>query len=466
MKLRFFGATRSVSGSCHVVETLSRRWLLDCGLFQGLSPDMYERNALLPVPASSIDAVFLSHAHVDHSGNLPRLVSQGFTGPIYATPATIDLCSILLADSAYVLRSQTTMLNQKRERRGLAPLPQLYGEDDVAQTLRQMRPVTWNEPFAPCAEIEVVFQPAGHILGASIITLRERGDLPVTLAFSGDLGRRGDWLLAAPAVPSGAQHVILESTYGDRNHRPYAYARSELCKSISSTVQAGGRIVIPAFSVGRTQRMLYELRALMASGDVPDIPVFVDSPLSVKASEHFIRHAGTCALAVPVVGTPAWMNCTYITDGAESRALLDKPEPYIVITAAGMCEAGRVLRHLARNLPDPASRVLFVGFCAADTLGRMLQDGQKQVRIAGETVHVRAAIDYFDTFSSHADQSGLRQWLAEQPGVRSAFLVHGEQEQSFSLAEQIENAGSVEVVVPFSGEEFILAPDTIEECAG
>ena len=466
MKIRFFGATRSVSGSLHVIEAGARRFLLDCGLFQGRGQDMYDRNAHLPVPAASVAAVFLSHAHVDHCGNLPRLVAQGFRGPIYATRATIDLCSILLADSAYVLRTQIAQLNQRRERQTLAPLPELYGEDDVAQALRQMTLVQWDQPVQVAEEVSVSFHPAGHIVGASVIAVRELGNGgPCTLVFSGDLGRENDWLFPNPVVPGGAQHLVVESTYGDRCHRPYAYARSEFCREIAATIRTGGRVVIPAFAVGRSQRLLYELHELMRTNELPRIPVYLDSPLSIKASEHFAAHADELGLLPDSAGALDWLQCRYVVSGEESRALLERREPYIVITAAGMCEAGRVLRHLKRNLPDPASRVLFVGFCAADTLGRHLVDGHKQVRIAGETVPVRAGIDWFDTFSSHADQAGLLAWVRAQSEARSVFIVHGEEPQAFALAEQLENDGAREVVVPFANEEFTLTPDAVRCCA-
>ncbi len=453
MKLFFSGATRSVSGSLHILHARGQAWLLDCGLFQGRRQDMYDCNASLPIAPGEISGVFLSHAHVDHSGRLPRLVQQGFRGPIFATPATIDLCQLLLADSAYVLKSQTAALNLRRLRRELPILPDLYSEDDVARTLKQMVPVQWHSPFSPADGLDVEFLPAGHILGASIITVR---DGSCSLAFSGDLGRTDDWLLPNPCFPPHIDYVVLESTYGDRQHRPYAYARSKLCANIVATIDAGSIVVIPAFSVGRSQRILFELRSLMAQGALPDVPVYLDSPLSIKASENFLAYVNTLREDPRCILGDSFLACQPVVSPLESKELVQAPGPYIVITASGMCEAGRVLYHLERNLPDPCARIMFVGFCAEDTLGRQLIDGAGNVKINGKSITVRAAIDYFDTFSSHADQDDLAAWVRTQPEAHAVFLVHGEEDQSFALAERLENEGKHEIIVPFAGEQFEL----------
>jgi len=460
VNVSFEGAARSVSGSLHVIETASGRWLLDCGLFQGRREDMCLRNANVPPEPADIRGVFLSHAHVDHSGRLPRLVSQGFRGPIFATAATIDLCRILLADSAYVLRTQTAALNAKRQQRGLPLLPELYDEKDVQQTISQMMPIEWDKPFEPDYTLEVTFLPAGHILGASIIVLRECGkEGGCTLAFSGDLGRSNDWILPDPAVPCNADFVILESTYGDREHRPYAYARFELARNLRSTLAVGGIVVVPAFSVGRTQRVVYELRSLMAEGLVPDTPLYIDSPLSIEASERFKNHPHALGATAEAARDFSWLRFIPSLGSEESRALRIQPGPFIVITAAGMCEAGRVLHHLKRNLPDPHARILFVGFCAGDTLGRLLLDGEKAVRINGETISVKAAIDQCDTFSAHADRKELGAWIRSQPNARAVFLIHGEESPAFALAEHLEHhelEHAKEIVVPFPSESFEL----------
>jgi metallo-beta-lactamase family protein len=411
---------------------------------------MYDCNAGLPVPAADVSGVFLSHAHVDHSGRLPRLVKQGFRGPIYATKATIELCHLLLADSAYVLKSQTRSLNQRRTLRGLPDLPELYDGRDVEQTLRQMVPVTWNTPFSPEPGITVEFLPTGHILGAASIVFR---DSDCSVAYSGDLGRHDDWLLKNPTIPANTDYVILESTYGDRRHRPYSYAQSELKQNLIDTIAAGGIIVIPAFSVGRSQRIIYELRALIAGG-LPDVPIYLDSPLSIKASAHFIDTVDELREDPRELLGDNFLDCYTVATPEESRALLQKPGPYIVITASGMCEAGRVLYHLEHVLPDSSSRIMFVGFCAENTLGRQLIDGSNMVKISGRAISVRAAIDYFDTFSAHADQDGLVAWVRAQPDVKGIFLVHGEEDQTFALAERLENECSCEIAVPFTGEAF------------
>jgi len=412
---------------------------------------MYDCNAGLPIPPSDINGVFLSHAHVDHSGRLPRLVQRGFRGPIFATNATIELCRLLLADSAYVLKSQTNSLNQKRQRRGLPNLPELYSGVDVEQTLRQMVPVQWNTPFSPTNGISVEFLPAGHILGAASIVIR---DDECSIAYSGDLGRHDDWLLKNPTIPTGIDYLILESTYGDRQHRPYSYAQSQLSRNLAETIAAGGIVVIPAFSVGRSQRIIYELRALIAGGHFPDVPIYLDSPLSIKASSHFIDNVNELREDPRELLGDDFLDCNAVASPEESRALLQKPGPYIVITASGMCEAGRVLYHLEHSLPNPRSRIMFVGFCAEDTLGRQLIDGSNMVKINGRNISVRAAIDFFNTFSAHADQDGLAEWACAQKDVKGIFLVHGEENQAFSLAERLENDSSCEIVVPFTGEAF------------
>jgi metallo-beta-lactamase family protein len=422
---------------------------------------MYDCNAGLPLPPSDINGVFLTHAHVDHCGRLPRLVQRGFRGPVFATKATIELCRLLLADSAYVLKSQTSSLNQRRLRRGLPELPELYSDDDVEQTLRQMVPVQWFTPFTPAAGITVEFLPAGHILGAASIVIR---DNECSVAYSGDLGRHDDWLLQNPALPTGTDYVILESTYGDRQHRPYSYAQSQLSSNLAATVAAGGVVVIPAFSVGRSQRIIYELRALMAGGQIPDVPIYLDSPLSIKASAHFMDNADELREDPRELLGDDFLDCHTVATPEESRMLLRKPGPYIVITASGMCEAGRVLYHLERSLPDPRSRIMFVGFCAEDTLGRQLIDGSDMVKINGRAVSVRATIDYFDTFSAHADQDGLTAWACAQKDVKGIFLVHGEEDQAFALAERLENEGSWEIAIPFSGEAFDVT-STVMRCA-
>jgi metallo-beta-lactamase family protein len=455
----FHGATRSVSGSLHLLEVQGRRWLLDCGLFQGRRQDMYDCNAgVVPEPAR-LTGVILSHAHVDHSGRLPRLVKLGYRGPIYASPATIDLCALLLDDSAYVLRTQTRILNLRRAQRNLPPLPDLYGEEDVAQTLQQMAPVAWGAPVTLAPGLSVEFLPAGHILGASIIVVREESvNGRCTLVFSGDIGRAGDWILPDPAVVAEAQHVIVESTYGDKTHRPYPYARAEFARNIGATLRGGGIVVIPAFSVGRTQRVIYELHAMMTAGELPATPVYVDSPLSVEACTRFVNHADALRPLPEGTHTFTWLDAHNVVSSEESRQLRTQPGPFIVITASGMCEAGRVLHHLSRSLPDAASRVVFVGFCAEGTLGRWLRDGHDSARINGDVIPVRAAIDQFDSFSSHADQPGLLDWVCAHSAARSVFLVHGEEPQTFALAEQLERRIGAEVIVPFAGEGFALTP--------
>ncbi|RLD08337.1 MAG: MBL fold metallo-hydrolase, partial [Chlamydiae bacterium] len=416
------------------------------------------RNAQLPVAAKNVAGVFLTHAHVDHSGRLPRLVKQGFRGTIYATQATIDLCRLLLFDSAFVLHSQTASLNKKRERRGLPPLPDLYSKTDVEQTLRQMIPVKWNETIRPAGNLEVTFLCAGHILGASSIFLKENVNGKTTgISFSGDLGRTNEWVMPNSVCPGNSDIIVVESTYGDREHRPYYYAKSALRDNLNFTIKSGGRIIIPAFSVGRTQRMLYEFNSFFEEGTVERVPIFLDSPLSIKASELFLEYSGKKSSEIIGVIQSSKLKCCNVVSAEESKRLVKREGPHIVITASGMCEAGRVLYHLKENLPNPFSRVVFCGFCAENTLGRLLIDKQKSVKILGDYISVNAEIDYFDTFSAHADRNQITEWIDNQNFASTVFVVHGEEKQSFSLAEKLECECKKEIIVPFQGEKFVLS---------
>lgn len=466
MILHFSGAARTVSGSLHVLECSGKTFLLDCGLFQGRREDMYFCNAHIPVKPESICGVLLSHAHIDHSGRLPRLVHLGYRGPIYATSETIELCSLLLYDCAYIVQTQTAQLNHKRMQRGLKPLRALFTDDDVAQTLRQMVPVEWEEKKEIAENVCAEFLPAGHILGASQIRIQlQKDDETVGLVYSGDLGRSAEWILPSPSPLSDVHHVIMESTYGDREHRPYEYAKSAFRDALKDTIEAGGVVILPAFSVGRTQRMMYETGALMTTGEIPRVPVYLDSPLSVRASEVFFGAERVReALADDPHGT-VWPLCTPVESARESRRLIGSEGPYIVITASGMCEAGRILHHLKRRLPDPASRVIFVGFCAEGTLGRQLIEGQKSVRIRGETIRVAAKIDVFNTFSAHADREELQRWIGNSKQLHSIFIVHGEERKSFAVADMCARETGAEVIVPFPGESFRLTAEGIDNAA-
>ena len=458
MNIIFSGGARTVSGSLHVIHADDRCWFVDCGLFQGGRRDMYTRNAQLPIQAENVAGVFLTHAHVDHSGRLPRLVKQGFNGPIYAAQATIDLCRLLLFDSAFVLHSQTASLNKKRERRGLLPLPDLYSESDVEQTLRQMVPVKWNQTITPSAKLEVMFFCAGHILGASSIILRENNKVaPTTIAFSGDLGRKNEWVMPNPVAPENTDIIVVESTYGDREHRPYSYAKSELCNNLNSTINAGGRIIVPAFSVGRTQRMLYELNSFIEEGAIPKVPVYLDSPLSIKASELFLEYSNKESAEISGRIDSNKLNCYNVVSAEDSRNLVTKKGPHIVITASGMCEAGRVLHHLRNNIEKPSTMILTVGFQAQNTLARRLAERRSPVRIFGEEFDLKAEVHVFDAFSAHADRDELLGWVRrlDRP-PRQCFVVHGEEGQSLAFASALEGEGLANVVVPELGLEYRL----------
>lgn len=467
MRICFSGAARTVSGSLHILECNQRTFLLDCGMYHGWHEDMYAFNAHMPVSAETVHGVFLSHAHGDHCGRIPRLIRCGYRGPIYATAETIELCALLLYDCAYVMRVQTAQINQKRVAAGRAPVPSLYTEDDVAQALRQMVPVAWDTPYQVASGIDVIFRPAGHILGASYILIRyTTSRATMTVAYSGDIGRHTEWVLPDPAPLMEADHVIVESTYGGSTHRPYAYARSAFRDALSTSLNAGGVVIIPAFSVGRTQRLLHEIYLLKQAHEIPQVPVYLDSPLSVRASDVFCRVVRDTMANVDESVLQGVTAAIPVQTARASRALIHAKKPYIVLTASGMCEAGRVLHHLRHRLPEATSRVIFVGFCAPGTLGRALIEGQKTVRIHRTTVPVAAQIDVFDTFSAHADSDELSAWLAPVAHTaRSIFIVHGEERRSFALADRCMRETRAEVIVPFPGETFSLTAKGIDFAA-
>ena len=467
MEVQFWGAAREVPGSMHLLRVGGHRVLLDCGLYQGRRKHAFERNRDFPFEPSSIDAVILSHAHIDHSGNLPTLVRAGFQGKIYATPATRDLCRHMLVDSAHIQKSDVRYVNRRRRRQGKRPFEPLYLIGDARKALGRFRPVHYGRIFEPAPGIRASFVDAGHILGsASVILDLTEGSRTRRLVFSGDIGRRGLPILRDPQIPPDADYVIMESTYGDREHEPPSKAREYLLHHAKATCKSGGKLLVPAFAVGRTQELVYRLNQLWEDGDLPPVDVFVDSPLAINVTEVYGRHPECYdremldTMATDSDGDPlGFRHLRYLRSANESKALNTRKGPAIIIAASGMCEGGRILHHLRNHLGNPSTTVLFVGYQAQHTLGRRLLEGNREVRVLGAAVEVRARTARADAYSAHADRTGLLAWAAsvgDTGRVTRCFLVHGEENSAFALAEDLRAVGTAAVEVPERGSSFSL----------
>lgn len=462
MRFTAFGAARNVTGSKHLLTVGPSRVLLDCGLFQGHREESERRNRSLPFDPSSIDAVLLTHAHIDHSGSLPSLVKGGFRGRILATGATADLTEILLRDSAHLQAHDVEYLNEKR-RRGEPALAPIYTQADVEEAVARLSVVEYDRPADVAAGVSVTFRDAGHILGSALLEVnaRER-DQTRAIIFTGDLGRSGMPILRDPYQPREADVLITESTYGSRVHAPVADADDRFARFVSRVAARKGKIVVPAFAVGRTQAVLYQLHALMRAGRVPGIPIYVDSPLAVRATDLFQRHpecfdADMNALLRRNDDPLGFGRVTYVREARDSKALNHKRGPMIIVSASGMCEGGRVLHHLAHAVGSRRNAIMIVGYQAEGTLGSRIAEGADRVRILGRTLAQKAEVAVFDEFSAHADSNGL---LAFAGGLRRApsrtIVVHGSEENALALARRLSASGLARVSVPLDGESFDL----------
>jgi metallo-beta-lactamase family protein len=468
MKLTFWGAAGTVTGSMHLVETGSHRYLLDCGLYQGRRKEAEARNRHLPIAANSIDGLVLSHAHMDHSGNLPTLVKNGFSGPIYSTPASIDLCGWMLRDSAHIQEKDAEFVNKRREHRqsfGIenGVVEPLYTVEDVERTLPLFRPVDYHASQELASQLSYECYDAGHILGSSFLRLTDRsGSAPVRLLFSGDLGRPGLPIIRDPEPMPAADYLILESTYGARLHKSASHVVNKLADVVNRTARRGGRIIVPAFAVGRTQQLVLLLHQLANKQRIPNIPIFVDSPLALNVTAVHRAHPEcfneeTRAYLDNGEDPFGFRRLQYVREAAESKKLNDLHGPFVVISASGMCEQGRILHHLRNNIEDPRNTVLITGFQAQDTLGRKLVDKWPEVRIFGEPMRVRAEISSLDELSGHADQHELVDWLDPVArGLRKVFLVHGEPQQAAVLARLLHTDYGLDVATPTPGQSFDL----------
>ncbi len=451
MRVTFHGAVRTVTGSLHVVEAGGARVYLDCGLFQGRRMEFYERNRQFPSAPKDLDAVILSHAHLDHCGNLPTLVAQGFRGRIYCTPATRDLTALVLRDSAKVQAQDIQFVNTIRHRQGMPDVEVLYDARAAERAIGRMVAVPYEQPFS-AGPMTATFHDAGHILGSAMIALEAEGR---RLGFTGDLGRPGSAIIRDPSVLPDVDMLLIESTYGDREHLPRAEAETHLSAVVTETTKRGGKVLIPAFALGRTQEIVYVLHKQREAGLNRDVPIFVDSPMATDATEIFRIHAECFDeefLSHLEEHDPfGFKGLRYVRTPEESRALNDKEEPFVVIATSGMVEAGRILHHLRRHIGDPRATLLFVGYQAEHTLGRRLADGASEVRIFGESHQVKMHVERADAFSAHADRNELLAWAGRTGRIGRAFCVHGDEAPATALAAAL-SANGIKASVPTVGQ--------------
>jgi metallo-beta-lactamase family protein len=459
MKIRFCGAARTVTGSQHLLTINGKNILLDCGLYQGHRAEAREKNQNFHFSPQELHGVILSHAHIDHCGKLPVLARHGFDGFIFSTTPTVDLCNIMLRDSAHIQEKDSEWLRKKRDEE----VEPLYKTEDVERVMENFVGMPYVKSFSVAEGAHATFRDAGHILGSASVTLdlRENGR-SMRLGFSGDVGRRGMPLLRDPDLPDDLDALILESTYGNREHGDTEEIDDDLAEVVNAVYQRGGKIIIPAFSVGRTQVLIYYLHKLFDQNRIPDIPIYVDSPLAMNATEVFRMHLGcydreTERTFLDNQEDPfGFEKLIYIRDVEQSKKLNGAPGPMIIISASGMAEAGRVLHHLKNGIEDPKNCVLLVGYMAEHTLGRRLADGETEVKIFGEIYQRRCEVRRVDGLSAHAGRSELLTFVKHNDlrKLKHVFLVHGEVDAAEALAEDIRKLGVANVRVPHEGEEF------------
>jgi metallo-beta-lactamase family protein len=456
MQIHFYGATRTTTGSMYLLEVNQRRILMECGLFQGRREESIERNRKFPFKPEEIDFVLLSHAHIDHCGNLPNLCRSGFTGNIYSTFATRDLVAIMLEDSAEIQRADAEFLSKRRAKKGLPPVEPLYSAIDAEKAVRQFVTLGYDRPMTVADGVTVTFRDAGHILGAAQIVLDiSEGNHKFRYLFSGDIGRGGDAILRDPVPVENVDYLQMEATYGGRLHSVKSDAHEELRRLVTDTLKRGGKVIIPAFSVGRTQQIVYELNQCTIEGECSTVPIFVDSPLSTNATEVYRLHPECFNEEVyrflrEKTNPFAMTNLTYIRDVAHSMKLNDLQGPAIIISASGMAEAGRIRHHLKNHIGNPENLILFIGYCAEHTLGAQILAGRNPVNIFGEPYEVRARIASIDAFSGHADKSELTRYVQALTGnIKKIAVIHGEESQCLAWADTLHKLKpKAEVLVP------------------
>ncbi len=463
--MTFWGAARTVTGSKHLLELDNgKRILLDCGLFQGRRSESRERNSDFGFDAASIDIVLLSHAHIDHCGLLPKLWREGFRGAVYSTHATRDLCSYLLHDSAHIQEKDAEFVNKRNRKKGKPEIEVLYDHDDVDGILGRFRSVSYDHPFKPTEGVEVEYRDAGHILGSASIhmTIIENGRT-TKLGFTGDIGSPNRPILRDPQPMKPCDYLISESTYGGKTHEPPEEAKGKLAEIVKRTASRGGKLIIPAFAVGRTQEIVHILDQLEHEGALPRIPVYVDSPLAVNATNVFIAHPECFdqELRNYMRNDPepfGFNKLNYIRKVELSKELNMHHEPMVIISASGMCEAGRILHHLRNNIEDPRNTVMMVGYCAEHTLGKRIIDQHEEVRIFGQMHPLRCEVAVMNHYSAHADEPGMVDFISnfDPAELKNIFLVHGDLKRQEKFKDALSIAGYDRVAIPDHGQSFQL----------
>jgi len=461
MNITFHGAAQTVTGSRHLISLNGHHLLLDCGLYQGRRKETYQRNLNFPFDPTGVEAVILSHAHIDHIGNLPNLVRQGYESPIHATYATTHLTDIMLRDSGHIQESDVEFVNKRRARRGEPPIEPLYTMEDAKRATQYLVRQDYNCPFEPIPGVVATLVEAGHILGsAGVILELEEQARKVRLMFSGDVGRLDLPILRDPVLPEDVDYLIMECTYGDRSHDPPDRAYKELQAVVTRTVERQGKVIIPAFAVGRTQTLVYYLHQMIEKGDIPRLPVFVDSPLAINVTDIFRAHPECYDEEMLVFmqeqnGSAFGFDLlTYTRSVQESKAINTLDEPAVIISASGMAEVGRILHHLRNNIGDSRNTILITSWMAPHTLGRRLLEGQKRVGIFGEKHKVRAEVACINGLSAHGGQDYLLTYaLATRNRVQKIFLVHGEPRAAQALTEKLAEAGLTQVHYPAMGDQ-------------
>ena len=466
MKIGFHGGVGEVTGSRHLLEAGGMKILLDCGLFQGHRKEAIAKNRETPFDPKQVDVVLLSHAHIDHCGGLPLLVKRGFAGPIHCTDATRDITGIMLTDSARLQESDAKFFNKIHAREGSAEtIEPLYNEADATACLALLTPQAYMTWIVLNKEVRFRFHNAGHVLGSAMIEVEAKtaGDVR-TVFFTGDLGRRKSLLMDPPDVPKTVDYLLIESTYGNRNHDPIDRAESLLKTVVERAIAEKGKILIPSFALERTQEIIFVLEKMIRRGQIPMIPVYVDSPMATNITEIFSRHLDGFSFSpefkdyVAKEGDPFdFKAIRYVRTSQESQMLNDRPGPMIILSASGMCEGGRILHHLRNNLDKDTTTILMVGYQAQGTLGRRLQEGAKKVKVFGMEHAVWARVETMHTFSAHADQADLMWFMKSlEPSPRKIFLVHGDPSDRAALKEHLKAEGITKVECPEYGDEFEL----------
>jgi len=466
MKIAFHGAARTVTGSKHLVTlTNGKQILLDCGMFQGMGKDTEALNAAFGFDATKVNCLVLSHAHIDHCGLIPKLVKEGFKGPIFTTPATKELSAILLEDSAQIQRDDTKFINKKRAKQGLPPYQPLYNEEDAADSFKLFQSVNYDEWTKIEEGVEVLFTDAGHIIGSAAVNLKiTEGEKITHLTFSGDVGRYNDAILRSPATFPQADYILLESTYGNKLHDDITGATDLMLQWIQKTcIEKKGKLIIPAFSVGRTQELLFTLNQLELENRLPAVPVYVDSPLSLEATQLVKAYPQyynkTIQKIMQTDSDPFdFKGLNFIKTVDESKHLNDLPQPCVIISASGMADAGRVKHHIMNNIGNAKNTILMVGYCEPHSLGGQLMNGAKQVKIFGEQYKVIAEVGQMRSMSAHGDYDDLCQFIAnqDQAKLKTIFLVHGEYDVQQEFAERLRQKGYRNVEIPERHSEAVL----------